>query len=108
MGKTRLEILARIAILAIAAASAPPSARAGEHRHHGCCGSACLGPPTYALTSAGVFPPDRPQCYAIPILAVYQFPAVMARQPGSSVVWLQFQPDPMAGQLGGQPYLYHP
>jgi hypothetical protein len=107
MRRPRLEIPARLVVLLVITAYAPAPARAGEHEHHGCCGrSACLGPGTYRLTTAGVFPPENPWCYQIPIQAVYQFPAVMANQPGAAVGWLRVHPE--YGLLGGQPYLYHP
>jgi hypothetical protein len=44
--------------------------------------------------------------YAAPIQAVFQFPAVIANQPGSGVSFLWS--DPSSGLLGGQAYLYHP
>jgi hypothetical protein len=107
MGQTRLGNLARLAILLLAAAVMPAPAWAEEHKHHGWCGrSACLGPPTSLLTTAGVYPPGNPWCYQIPIQAVYQFPAAMANQPGAEVGWLRVNPTP--GLFGGQPYLYSP
>lgn len=107
MSRARFDIVACLVVTWAIAAYAPASARAGGHEDHGCCGrSACLGPPAYTLTTAGVFPPERPWCYQIPIQAVYQMPAVMANQPGAQVIWLG--PHPESGFLGGRPYLYHP
>jgi hypothetical protein len=82
--------LARIArrlALLIAVTLAPGTAMAEGHKQH-------------------VWWDDPSVGYAAPIQAVYQFPAVVANQPGSGVSFLL--PDPTRGLLGGQPYLYHP
>jgi hypothetical protein len=58
---------------------------------------------SFAGPTAG---PIYPSCfYTVPILAVYQCPAVITDQPGSRVVYLPSNLTP--GLLGGQPYLYH-
>jgi len=50
--------------------------------------------------------PTTASGYAVPIQTVYQFPAVMANQPEAGVRFLR--PDLTSGLLGGRPYLYHP
>jgi hypothetical protein len=111
MDSVRLEHIARIAVLVVAAALTPASAQAGGHKHQGCVGApGCVGPDAmpaaYALPGAFGYPLGNPWCYAIPIQAVYQFPAVTANQPGAEVGWLGMNPE--YGLLGGRPYLYHP
>jgi hypothetical protein len=63
-------------------------------------------PTAYPPPVAFAHPLGDPWCYALPIQAVYQFPAVLANQPGAEVGWLEMNLRP--GVLGGQPYLYHP
>jgi hypothetical protein len=102
--------IAHILVVITAAALVPAPALAGGHRHHR--GSALVDadtatmPAAFALPGAFADPPGNPWCYAIPIQAVYQFPAVMANQPGAVVGWLDLAPAPAL--LGGRPYLYHP
>ncbi len=62
-------------------------------------------PAAYPFAGGIVDPTCSACCYTVPILAVYQCPAVLADQPGSQVVYLRS--DPASGLLGGQPYLYH-
>jgi hypothetical protein len=97
--------------IAVAAMLTPGTASAGGHRPHG----PIDGPAEYYSASpqpVESFPGDMadlsmtPWCYAIPIQAVYQFPAVLAYQPGAAVAYVWT--DPAFGALGGQPYLYHP
>jgi hypothetical protein len=90
---------------------APGTASAGGQAHPGAYGNdparaySVPMPAAYPFTGVIVDPTCPGCCYAAPILAVYQCPAVMASQPGSQVEW--HRTDPMAGLLGGQPYLYH-
>jgi hypothetical protein len=111
MDNARLKHNARITVLLSVAVLATEPARAGGHAHHGCTnGPGCLSPAampaTYPPPVAAAYPLGDPWCYAIPIRAVYQFPAVIANQPGAEVGWLQTNPE--YGALGGRPYLYHP
>ena len=110
MGRSRLGDFARIAVLLVAALT-PAPARAGGHQHRG--GANAPGhvdpvaiPRAYPPPGSIAYAPGNPWCYTIPIQAVYQFPAVMANQPGAAVGWLRVHPE--SGLLGGQPYLYHP
>ena len=110
MGRSRLGDFARIAVLLVAAFS-PAPARAGGHKHRDCANA--LGHVDPPVIPSAYHPPGsisyasgNPSCSAIPIQAVYQFPAVMANQPGAEVGWLRVHPE--YGLLGGQPYLYHP
>jgi hypothetical protein len=110
MGRSRLVNFARTAVLLVAAL-APAPARAGGHKHRdganapGYVDPAAISAAYYPPGSIA-YPPGNPWCYAIPIQVVYQFPAVMANQPGAEVGWLRVHPED--GFLGGQPYLYHP
>jgi hypothetical protein len=111
MGKVHFVNLARIAVLLCAAAVLmPATAAAGGHRRHGCVDAPAEvhWAPTIIDPSLGAFPypAGDPWCYAVPIQAVYQFPARIANQPGSDVGYLQTSP--AFGLLGGRPYLYHP
>jgi hypothetical protein len=97
-------------VLLIALAMAPRTASAGGPNHPDQQGSDPTAGSILSMPSVYPYPgvvahPTLGCCYTFPILAVYQCPAVMAGQPGSRVVYLE--PHPMAGLLGGQPYLYH-
>jgi hypothetical protein len=86
----RHSYLARIArrlALLIAVTLTPGTAMAGGYTRHGWWDDPSVG-------------------YAAPIQAVFQFPAVIANQPGSGVSFLWS--DPSSGLLGGRAYLYHP
>jgi hypothetical protein len=111
MRKTHFENLARLVVLLCAAAAlVPTTALGGGHRHRGCVDAPAdaVSATTGVYPFAGDFPysPGEPWCYAVPVQAVYQFPAVIANQPGSQVGYLQTSP--ASGLLGGRPYLYHP
>jgi hypothetical protein len=111
MGNDRLAKNASILVLAVAVMLAPGTASAGGPNHLGEEGNGPWAgypaPISLAYPFAGVtVGPTYPACcYTVPILAVYQCPAVLAGQPGSQVVYLRS--DPICGLLGGQPYLYH-
>ena len=62
-------------------------------------------PAAYPFSGNIVDPTCSTCSYTVPIVAVYQCPAVIAAQPGSQVVYLRS--DSAYGLLGGQPYLYH-
>jgi len=111
MGNNRLAKRASIAVLLAAVMAAPGTASAGGQMPLGMNGN---GPsPAYSIPMPAAYPfpglivdPTCPGCfYAVPILAVYQCPAVMTGQPGSQVEYMHV--DPMTGVLGGRPYLYH-
>ena len=112
MGKVRFVNLMHLAVLVCAAvALVPATAKAGGGRHRGWADVPMDDVPAaatgfYPFAGAFPYPPGDPWCYAVPIQAVYQFPAVMANQPGSEVGYLQISP--ASGLLGGRPYLYHP
>jgi hypothetical protein len=112
MDSARLAKLARLAMILVAAALAPASARAGglkpsdDWADASGYASPVLIPAAYPAAGAVVDPSGTLWCYAIPFQAVYQFPAAQANQPGAAVGWLQFNATP--GLLGGRPYLYHP
>jgi hypothetical protein len=111
MSLARLDNVARIAILMVVAALVPSPAQAGGHKHCGCGdtpGDVYPAPIPAAYLAPGmtIYPTGNPWCYAIPIRAVYQFPAVIANQPGADVGWLRMNPE--YGLLGGRPYLYQP
>jgi hypothetical protein len=103
--------IARAIIVSVATVLSPAMALAGGPRYPG-WGDAPAGaysaamPAAYPLPGAFGYPPGSPWGYAIPIQAVYQFPAVIANQPGSEVGWLRT--DPALAVLGGTPYLYRP
>ena len=111
MVSVRLEHIACIAILLVAAALTPASARAGGHKYQecgaapGCVGPAAM-PAAYSVPGAVAYPLGNPWCYAIPYQVNYQFPAAIANQPGAEVGWLRVIPE--YGLLGGRPYLYQP
>ena len=96
-----------LAILALM----PGTASAGGHKDHGkngndpSAGYPAPMPAAYPFPGVIVDPTCSACCYTVPILAVYQCPAVLAGQPGSQVGYLRS--DPTSGLLGGQPYLYH-
>lgn len=97
-----------VVLISVVTVLSPAMALAGEPGYPG-WGDAPAGAypaAAYPLPGAFGYPPGNPWCYAIPIQAVYQFPAAIANQPGSEVGWLR--PDPAFGLLGGRPYLYHP
>jgi hypothetical protein len=104
--------IARImGLITVAAVLLPVTASAGGHKRHGrgdapADADTATMPAAYPLNGAFAHPPGNPRCYAIPIQAVYQFPAVLANQPGSEVGWLET--NRASGLLGGRPYLYHP
>jgi hypothetical protein len=108
----RLAAIRSALVLSLATwALAPGSGLAGENGDHGTNGNrrptVVPAPIPAAYPFSGVIddPTYSACCYAVPILAVYQCPAVLAGQPGSQV-WY-FRSDPVFGLLGGQPYLYH-
>lgn len=89
----------------------PGTARAGGHKPHGWRGNPSDGyavpiQAVYQFPAAFANQPTTPWGYAVPIQGVYQFPAAFANQPGAAVSFLQ--PDPAWDLLGGRPYLYHP
>jgi hypothetical protein len=98
-------------LLLVAVTLTPGTAMAGGHTPHGWRDNPWDG---YAVPIQAVyqFPavianqPTIPWGYAAPIQSVYQFPAVIANQPGAQVSFLQV--DPMRGWLGGRAFLYHP
>jgi hypothetical protein len=97
--------------LLIAVTLTPGMAAAGGHKPHRWQNDPSVG---YAVPIQAVyqFPavianqPTTPWGYAAPIQSVYQFPAAVANQPGARVSFLQS--DPTCGLLGGLPFLYHP
>jgi hypothetical protein len=112
MGDRRLATIASALVLSLAILALMPSAAsAGGHKDdgkHGNDASAGLSAPmsaAYPFPGVIVDPTYSACCYTLPILAVYQCPAVLVDQPGSRVVYLRT--DPAYGLLGGQPYLYH-
>jgi hypothetical protein len=111
MGNDRLAKKASTLVLLGAVMLAPVTASAGGPKHPGKSGNdPTFGIPTpmpAANPFRGVFVNTTCSecCYTVPILAVYQCPAVIAGQPGSQVRYLR--PDPRYGLFGGQPYLYH-
>jgi len=110
MSRSRLEDFARVAIFMVAAFT-PAPARAGGQKHRDCANAPgqvdpAAIPMAYSRRGAIAYAPGNPWSYTIPIQAVYQFPAVIANQPGAEVGWLGVHPE--YGLLGGQPYLYHP
>ncbi len=112
MGNERLAKNASILVLLAAAMLAPGTASAGGQNPPG--KNRNDPAPAYSVPMPAAYPfpgfivdSSCPGCaYTVPILAVYQCPAVMAGQPGCQVEW--HRTDPMAGLLGGRPYLYHP
>jgi hypothetical protein len=112
MRNARLATIASIPVLGIVVALTPAATLAGDYIHHGWQShdlwATAPGPSPAADPSSGIVAglPPTAWCYQAPILAVYQFPAVMANQPGSPVAYLWT--DPTCALLGGQPYLYHP
>jgi hypothetical protein len=110
MGRSRLENIVHIAVLLVAALT-PAPAGAGGHKHRDGANAAgyvdpAAIPAAYYPPGSMAYPPGNSWCYAIPIQAVYQFPAVIANQPGAEVGWLRVHPE--YGLLGGQPHLYRP
>ncbi len=111
MNNDRLARHASILVLLAAVTMAPGAASAGGPGNPGKNGGDPS--PAYSMPMLAEYPPTGvfidPTCfgccYAVPIVAVYQCPAVLAGQRGSQVEW--HRTDPMAGLLGGQPYLYH-
>jgi hypothetical protein len=101
-----------ILVLLVAVTMAPGKATAGGLEHPGkqvsdpAAGWPLSMPSAYPFPGVIADPATWGCCYTFPIQAVYQCPAVMASQPGSRVIYLGT--DPMAGLLGGRPYLYHP
>jgi hypothetical protein len=80
-------MIARASLLLSAGSLMPGTAHGFDWTHPGSKGS------------------DPSAGYTVPILLVYQFPAVLANQPGAAVPYLT--PNPSQGLLGGRPYLYH-
>jgi hypothetical protein len=111
MGNDRLAKTASILVLLAAVTLAPGTAFAGGLTHPGKNGidpsSAYSGAMPAAYPFSGVVgDPTCPGCsYTVPIVSVYQCPAVIVDQLGSRVVYIRS--DPAYGLLGGQPYLYH-
>ncbi len=112
MGNERLAKSASILVFLPALLLAPGTASAGGQYPRGNNGNDPA--PVYSVPMPAAYPfpgfivdSTCAGCsYTVPILAVYQCPAVIAGQPGSQVEW--HRTDPMAGFLGGRPYLYHP
>src|SRR5690242_5820702 len=98
MGKVHFVNLAHFAVLScVAVVLMPATAVAGGHRHRSWVdvpADAVPATTTDIFPFAGVFPglPGEPWRYAAPIQAVYQFPAVIANQPGSEVGYLETGP----------------
>jgi hypothetical protein len=111
MGNDRLAKNASIPVLLIAIILAPRTVSAGgptPQRENGNSPSAGYSAPMASAHSwpGAIVDPTCSACsYTVPILAVYQCPAVLVGQPGSQVRYLRS--DPKYGFLGGQPYLYH-
>jgi hypothetical protein len=106
-----MKFLRVIILIGVATVLSPAMASAGGHNHDGWAVAPAgdyqaAMPAAYPFAGGFGYPPGDPWGYAIPIQAVYQFPAVIANQPGSEVGWLR--PDPAFGLLGGRPHLYHP
>ncbi|MGO9469388.1 MAG: hypothetical protein ACLQIB_04035 [Isosphaeraceae bacterium] len=112
MGSERLAKSASILVLLAAVMLAPGTASAGGQNVPGKNGNDPASAYSVPMPEAYPFPgfvvdSTCTGCsYAAPIFAVYQCPAVIAWQPGSQVEW--HRTNPMAGLLGGRPYLYHP
>jgi hypothetical protein len=112
MGTARLKNLARIgALLAAVAVLTPVTASAGGDGYAGwnagpsTAYSAPITGRMYPLSGDYGYQLPTLWDYTVPIVAVYQFPAVIANQLGSEVGYLRTSPS--FGRLGGQPYLYH-
>jgi hypothetical protein len=108
MRQIYLARIARMLAFLIAVTLTAGTAMAGAHEPYGWWDDPAL---TTGTAMAGAPKRhgwwDNPAVgYAAPIQAVFQFPAVIANQPGSGVSFLWS--DPSSGLLGGQAYLYHP
>ena len=99
-----------MALLIAVAAIAPRTASAGDEklgRNPDQAGVYAAPMPAAApFPGAFAFQRPTPWCYTFPIQSAYQFPAVIAGQPGAEVAYLTV--NPANGLLGGRPYLYHP
>jgi hypothetical protein len=111
MDNDRRTMWASISVLLIALMMAPGTALAGGHEHpgkqgiHPAAGHTPSMQPVYPYPGIVADSSYSGCFYTFPILSVYQCPAVVASQPGARVAYLEM--NPMAGLLGGQPYLYH-
>jgi len=111
MSNDRLAKNASILVLLVAVTLAPGTASAGGPKHPGKNGNDASAGYSVPMPAAYPFPGGiaQPTCstcsYTVPILAVYQCPAVLVGQPGSQVVYVRS--DSAYGLLGGRPYLYH-
>ena len=112
MSHDRLAKRASVFVLLVAVMLVPaPAWAGGRNPHDGYPNGPSVSstgrlPAAYPFHGSTGNPPGSPWCYAVPIQAVYQFPAVLVNQPGSEVGYLWT--DPTSGLLGGRPYLYHP
>lgn len=111
MGNDRLAKNASILIVLSAITLAPGTASAGGLKAPGKSGydpsaSYSVSMPAAYPFAGGIGDPTCSECcYTVPIMAVYQCPAVLVDQPGSPVVYLRS--DSAYGRLGGRSYLYH-
>jgi hypothetical protein len=111
MGNHGLMRNAPTLVLLVAVMLAPGMASAGEDKPQGkngnspLAGSPASTPAAYPFAGVIIDPSPSGCCYAVPILSVYQCPAVLVGQPGSQLIYVWR--DPTLGLLGGQPYLYH-
>jgi hypothetical protein len=112
MTNNRLAKNASLRVFLIAIVLMPGTASAWEHGPHGkqwqdpLAGYAVPIQAVYQFPAVLANQPTTPWGYAVPIQSSFQFPAVMANQPGAEVPFLGT--DPTSGLLGGRPYLYHP